>query len=54
MQTLKNELIYNYLPFFFLDCEDCNADHFGDCPIHGPLLWIKDTEVHFLNLSPLS
>ena len=31
--------------FFFLDCEECNKEYDGDCPLHGELLWIKDSEV---------
>ena len=29
----------------FLDCEDCGGEYEGDCPIHGPLVIIKDTKV---------
>ncbi|XP_077517655.1 histone-lysine N-methyltransferase PRDM9-like isoform X2 [Amblyomma americanum] len=29
----------------YLFCDDCGSDHPGDCPIHGPLAHIKDTEV---------
>ncbi|XP_077519895.1 histone-lysine N-methyltransferase PRDM9-like [Amblyomma americanum] len=25
-------------------CDDCGSDHPGDCPVHGPLTHIKDTE----------
>ncbi|XP_077517663.1 histone-lysine N-methyltransferase PRDM9-like isoform X5 [Amblyomma americanum] len=26
-------------------CDDCGSDHPGDCPVHGPLTHIQDTEV---------
>ena len=26
-------------------CDDCNTEYEGDCPVHGPLVVIKDTEV---------
>ncbi|XP_077519976.1 histone-lysine N-methyltransferase PRDM7-like [Amblyomma americanum] len=29
----------------YLFCDDCGSDHPGDCPVHGPLTHIKDTEV---------
>ena len=29
----------------FLDCEDCGGEYEGDCPIHGPLVIIEDTNV---------
>ena len=29
----------------FLDCEDCGGEYEGDCPIHGPLVIMKDTKV---------
>ena len=29
----------------FSDCEDCGGEYEGDCPIHGPLVIIKDTKV---------
>jgi len=25
-------------------CDDCNTEYEGDCPVHGPLVIIKDTE----------
>ncbi|XP_077493219.1 histone-lysine N-methyltransferase PRDM9-like [Amblyomma americanum] len=28
-----------------LFCDDCRTDHPGDCPEHGPLTHVKDTEV---------
>ena len=27
----------------FLFCDDCNTEYLGDCPVHGPLVIIKDT-----------
>ncbi|XP_062618847.1 zinc finger protein 708-like isoform X1 [Saccostrea cucullata] len=40
----------------FIYCEECNQEHEGDCPIHGPLLVVTDTEIyrkghpsHFVN-----
>ena len=33
----------------FLDCEDCGGEYEGDCPIHGPLVIIKDTKVRWLS-----
>ena len=27
------------------DCEECNQEHEGDCPVHGPLLAVEDTPV---------
>ncbi|XP_071094523.1 histone-lysine N-methyltransferase PRDM9-like [Haliotis cracherodii] len=29
----------------FLYCEECNKEYEGDCPVHGPLLVITDTQV---------
>ncbi|XP_077517660.1 histone-lysine N-methyltransferase PRDM9-like isoform X2 [Amblyomma americanum] len=29
----------------YLFCDDCGSDHPGDCPVHGPLTHIQDTEV---------
>ncbi|CAH1782439.1 unnamed protein product [Owenia fusiformis] len=29
----------------FLFCEDCNLEHKGDCPIHGPLIIVEDRKV---------
>ncbi|KAK7092228.1 hypothetical protein V1264_008012 [Littorina saxatilis] len=29
----------------FLYCEECNQEHEGDCPVHGPLLHVEDTQV---------
>ncbi|KAL4222938.1 Histone-lysine N-methyltransferase prdm9 [Mactra antiquata] len=29
----------------FIFCEECNKEYVSDCPIHGPLEHIKDTEV---------
>ncbi|XP_061170491.1 histone-lysine N-methyltransferase PRDM9-like isoform X2 [Saccostrea echinata] len=28
----------------FIYCEECNREHEGDCPVHGPLLVVSDTE----------
>ncbi|XP_062571950.1 histone-lysine N-methyltransferase PRDM9-like [Saccostrea cucullata] len=28
----------------FIYCEECNQEHEGDCPVHGPLLVVTDTE----------
>ena len=48
----KNELNYNLLAVFahficdvLVVCDDCNTEYEGDCPVHGPLVIIKDTEV---------
>ncbi|XP_070174303.1 histone-lysine N-methyltransferase PRDM9-like [Littorina saxatilis] len=29
----------------FLYCEECNQEHEGDCPVHGPLLHVEDAQV---------
>ncbi|XP_037526112.2 histone-lysine N-methyltransferase PRDM9-like [Rhipicephalus sanguineus] len=29
----------------YLFCDDCNMDYPGDCPVHGPLIQVKDTPV---------
>ncbi|XP_056002200.1 histone-lysine N-methyltransferase PRDM9-like [Ostrea edulis] len=28
----------------FIYCEECNGEHEGDCPVHGPLLVVEDTK----------
>ncbi|KAK8781759.1 hypothetical protein V5799_016900 [Amblyomma americanum] len=30
----------------YLFCDDCQRDHPGDCPEHGPLTHVEDTKVH--------
>ena len=27
------------------DCEECNQEHPGECPVHGALLVVEDTPV---------
>jgi hypothetical protein len=27
------------------DCDQCEAEHLGDCPVHGPLIIVEDTKV---------
>ena len=31
--------------FSSTECDDCDKLYKGDCPIHGPLLWVKDSAV---------
>lgn len=28
-----------------LFCDECGVDHPGDCPVHGPLIYVEDTHV---------
>ncbi|KAI0221202.1 hypothetical protein LSAT2_027407 [Lamellibrachia satsuma] len=34
----------------YIFCDDCNREYEGDCPVHGPLVIIKDTEVKDVDL----
>ncbi|KAK2176512.1 hypothetical protein NP493_660g02003 [Ridgeia piscesae] len=36
----------------YIFCDDCNTEYEGDCPVHGPLVVIKDTEVKAVDLKP--
>ena len=29
------------------DCDDCEMEYKGDCPVHGPLIIVEDTKVRF-------
>ena len=35
---------------FLSVCDDCNREYEGDCPVHGPLVIIKDTEVNIIQI----
>ncbi|XP_049771838.1 histone-lysine N-methyltransferase PRDM7-like [Schistocerca cancellata] len=36
----------------YLFCDECNREWFGDCPSHGPLIHIMDTQVSVYPLDP--
>ncbi|XP_049767887.1 histone-lysine N-methyltransferase PRDM7-like [Schistocerca cancellata] len=36
----------------YLFCDECNREWFGDCPSHGPLIHIMDTQVPMYPLDP--
>ena len=44
-------LLNMMLHCIILDCEDCNKEHEGDCPYHGPLKAVIDTKVNLVWLT---
>ena len=35
-----------FILFIHLDCDDCNINCIGECPVHGPYNIVKDVEVY--------
>ena len=42
---VKNMTWYWFCFVYSLDCEDCNKEYEGDCPVHGAYNIILDTQV---------
>ena len=35
-----------FILFIHLDCDDCNINCIGECPVHGPYNIVKDVKVY--------
>ena len=44
-------MLYYYKLISLSVCDDCNREYEGDCPVHGPLVIIEDSEVKHRSIS---